>query len=136
MTEKSRLLRRRATAPAALVLLGALAAGCGQAGSGGLQLPPVGFAADAGQGQRLFSQRCASCHGPDARGPARGPPLLHDYYRPGHHGDVSFYMAVQNGVRQHHWHFGDMAPVPGVSPEQVAHIVAWVRAQQRAAGIR
>jgi len=131
MAEAARMVARIGVVAALAVL-----AGCDSGGSGGLQLPPIGFAADAQTGKVLFAQNCASCHGADARGTAQGPPLLHEFYRPGHHGDAAFYMAVQHGVRQHHWHFGDMPPVPGVTPEQVAHIVAWVRADQRAVGIR
>jgi hypothetical protein len=35
---------------------------------------------------------------------------------------------------QHHWEFGDI-PVPAVSGEGAAHVIAWVRQRQRAAGI-
>ena len=45
-------------------------------------------------------------------------------------------MAVRSGVRPHHWDFGPMPPVPGLTDAQVASIVAFVREQQRAAGIR
>jgi hypothetical protein len=45
-------------------------------------------------------------------------------------------MAVANGVRAHHWKFGDMAPVKGVTPDDVAHVTAYVRAEQRKVGIQ
>jgi hypothetical protein len=48
---------------------------------------------------------------------------------------MSFQMAVHRGVRQHHWPFGDMPPVPGLSAEDVGHIIAYVRQEQRRAGI-
>jgi len=128
--------RFRAVVRGGVIAVAAVLAGCDSGGAGGLQLPPIGFAADAATGKVLFAQNCAGCHGADARGTTQGPPLLHAFYRPGHHGDAAFYMAVQHGSRQHHWHFGDMPPVPGVTPEQVAHIVAWVRASQRAVGIQ
>jgi len=57
-------------------------------------------------------------------------------YRPGHHADLAFHFAVRDGVKQHHWPFGDMPPQPGVTPEQVGHAIACVRALQRQAGIR
>ncbi len=66
----------------------------------------------------------------------KGPPLIHDIYRPGHHADLSFHWAVKDGTKQHHWHFGDMPPIADVSPEQVGHIIAYVRREQRRAGIR
>lgn len=118
---------------AAAALLGL--AGCGGDGAG-LHLPPPGFVPDPGKGAALFRTRCAGCHGRDARGSERGPPLIHEIYRPAHHADIAFHFAVRDGVRRHHWRFGDMPPVPGLGPEDVGHIVAWVRAEQRRAGIR
>lgn len=44
--------------------------------------------------------------------------------------------AVRQGVRGHHWRFGDVPPVEGVSDEELAQIVAYVRTVQRANGIR
>ena len=112
-------------------------AGCDSSGSGSnmLPIPPKGFVADAAQGKRLFARHCTACHGRDLRGSRTGPPLLHKYYEPDHHSDLSFYMAVSKGVRQHHWQFGNMPPVSGVSPEQAGHIVAYVREEQRKVGI-
>lgn len=103
---------------------------------GKMHLPPPGFVADPNQGARLFASNCARCHGQDARGTDRGPPLIHKTYLPRHHGDLVFHMAVKKGARQHHWHFGDMPPVAGLSPEAVGHIIAYVRREQRRSGIR
>ncbi|MCG6872961.1 MAG: cytochrome c [Gammaproteobacteria bacterium] len=82
-----------------------------------------------------FQRRCAECHGLQANGTDHGPPLVHRIYEPGHHSDDSFYRAVREGVRQHHWPFGDMPPVAGVPDEEIARIVTWVRGLQRANGI-
>ena len=49
--------------------------------------------------------------------------------------DFSFQTAAKNGVRAHHWRFGDMQPVPGVTEKQVEWIVKYVREIQRANGI-
>lgn len=86
-------------------------------------------------GAALYSQGCASCHGDDLRGTDEGPPFLDAIYRPGHHADVAFLVAVRSGSRAHHWNFGNMPPVEGLTNEQVAAIVEFVREQQRAAGI-
>ena len=56
-------------------------------------------------------------------------------YGRGHHADVTFQLAVRNGVRRRHWHFGDMPPMPDVSPEQVESVIAFARAEQRWVGI-
>jgi mono/diheme cytochrome c family protein len=109
-----------------------LLAGCEKPGA---WLPPPGFIGDPEQGRVLFASRCASCHGADARGTDQGPPLVHEIYRPGHHADIAFHLAVKNGVRAHHWGYGDMPPQPGLTPEQVGHMVEWVRREQRRAGI-
>lgn len=45
-------------------------------------------------------------------------------------------IAVKYGSRQHHRRFGDMRPVEGLTLDNVAHITAYVRAEQRKAGIR
>ena len=101
-----------------------------------LHLPKPGYTADATRGQPLFSNNCARCHGGRGQGAREGPPLVHKIYRPGHHPDLSFHIAVKNGVRRHHWTFDNMPPIPGVSPEEVSDIVAYVRALQRQAGVK
>ncbi len=98
--------------------------------------PSPGLMPNAARGEVLYDERCASCHGVDLKGTEQGPPFLHRIYEPSHHGDASFQLAVRNGVRAHHWKFGDMKPVPGVSADDVAHITAYVRSQQRRVGIR
>ncbi|HRF71181.1 MAG TPA: cytochrome c, partial [Accumulibacter sp.] len=45
-------------------------------------------------------------------------------------------LAVKSGSRAHHWQFGDMAPVPGLTTDDVAQITAYVRLEQRKAGIQ
>ena len=86
-------------------------------------------------GEALFNQKCAVCHGRQAVGSAVGPPLVHRYYEPGHHSDMAFVLAVRRGVRAHHWRFGNMAPVPGLSDADVRAVIDYVRALQRAKGI-
>ncbi len=87
-------------------------------------------------GQRAFEAKCASCHGENAAGQdGVAPPLVHKIYEPGHHGDMSFLVAAQNGVRAHHWPFGNMPPVEGLTQGDVMNIVAYVRELQRANGI-
>lgn len=89
------------------------------------------------QGEILFNENCASCHGKNAAGQnGVAPPLVHIIYEPNHHGDMSFQMATSRGVRQHHWQFGNMPPIPNVSENDVVNIVAYVRGLQRANGIR
>lgn len=98
--------------------------------------PSPGLMPNAVKGKVLFEKHCAGCHGVDLTGTDKGPPFLNRIYEPSHHGDAAFQMAAKNGARAHHWQFGDMAPVPGVSPDDVAHITAYVRAKQQQAGIR
>ena len=89
---------------------------------------------DAAAGEPLYQQYCAACHGSDLRGTAAGPSHLSIVYEPNHHGDAAFALAVRNGVRQHHWNFGDMQPVQGLTDAQIATITAYVRDQQRIHG--
>ena len=95
-----------------------------------LELPAEHQAAEA-----LFGALCASCHGHRASGSETGPPLVHSVYRPAHHGDAAFDLAVVRGVKAHHWGFGDMAPVPGLAREDVEGLTAYVRWLQRSVGI-
>ena len=134
----------RRPACATLAFVGVLALGCGgsnAASDASAVAPrPIGEVAQADSatlavGQRLFDVSCALCHGPAASGTQQGPPLVHVIYEPNHHSDASFQRAAAQGVRAHHWNFGDMPPVPGVTPDDVAKIVAYVRHLQRQAGI-
>lgn len=97
--------------------------------------PSEGLMPNPAKGKKLFSANCASCHGADLKGSDKGPAMLHKVYEPSHHGDVAFQLAVKNGVRAHHWQFGDMKPVPGLTPDDVAHITVFIRAEQRKVGI-
>jgi len=90
----------------------------------------------ASAGEALFNANCASCHGKNAAGQdGVAPPLVHVIYEPNHHGDAAFHMAAQRGARAHHWPFGDMPPVEGVSGGDIDKIIAYVRTLQRANGI-
>lgn len=86
-------------------------------------------------GEGKFNSFCARCHGPEAIGTKQGPPLVHKIYEPNHHGDAAFQRAAANGVRAHHWQFGDMPKIEGVKPDDVDQIVKYVRWLQRQAGI-
>jgi mono/diheme cytochrome c family protein len=101
-----------------------------------LHLPPSGFKGDAAQGQITYNKFCISCHGERMQGTKQGPPLLDDVYSPKHHSDFAFHMAARDGVRQHHWRFGDMPKQPQVSPEDMENIITFVRREQRRIGIR
>ncbi len=104
-----------------------------------LQLPTPGAltagpaVADAGNGP--FREFCAECHGDEAVGTDKGPPLVHMYYEPNHHADASFVLAARRGAAQHHWTFGPMEPVARVSDSELYAIIGYVRSLQRAAGI-
>jgi mono/diheme cytochrome c family protein len=87
-------------------------------------------------GKQEFDKNCANCHGANAAGQEGvAPPLVHNIYEPGHHVDQSFYLAAKQGVRAHHWPFGNMPPVEGITDTEINQIVSYVRALQRANGI-
>ena len=98
--------------------------------------PPTSDSEDIlATGQTAFESRCSGCHGIGAVGSTAGPPLVHKLYEVGHHPDWSFRSAISNGVRSHHWNFGDMAPVEGVTEDEATAIICYVRDLQRQAGI-
>jgi len=97
---------------------------------------PASFTPTERLGEAAFAAACADCHGTNAAGrDGIAPPLVHVIYEPSHHGDASFAVAVHNGVRAHHWPFGAMPPVPGLTRAEVLSIIAYVRALQRENGI-
>ncbi|SHM58088.1 Cytochrome c [Paracoccus solventivorans] len=98
---------------------------------------PATLSPEAEVGQQAFAVNCASCHGTNAEGRAgTAPPLIHKIYEPGHHSDMAFVLAARNGVRAHHWPFGNMAPVPGLTDADLGGIIRFVREVQVANGIR
>lgn len=128
-------MKSAAVTTTALLVL-ALTAGCrGEPVDQLANFHPGPPPAELAEGQRLFQGNCQPCHGVNGTGSDRGPPLVHRIYEPSHHADAAFQLAVQRGVAPHHWRFGAMPPLPGVTPEQVARITAYVRWLQRSAGI-
>jgi len=93
------------------------------------------LSAIARKGAKAFDANCARCHGTNAAGSDRGPPLVHDIYNPGHHGDGAFFRAARRGARAHHWPFGDMPAQPQVTEEDISAIVRYIRELQEANGI-
>lgn len=85
-------------------------------------------------GADLYAANCAQCHGHDLRGTEEGPSFLSEVYEPGHHADGAFLLAVTRGVQPHHWQFGPMPPVEGLTTEDIEAIVALVRNRQQAEG--
>jgi mono/diheme cytochrome c family protein len=108
----------------AFVLL--LFAGCGGDGED---------STSATNGAALYAASCASCHGKDLRGTDMGPSHLSVVYERDHHPDDSFRRAVESGVRAHHWQYGDMAPIPELSADQITAIIAYVREVQSREGL-
>lgn len=97
---------------------------------------PAAFSETERMGAQAFEAKCAACHGVNAAGrDGMGPPLVHFIYEPNHHGDQAFHLAAMNGVRAHHWPFGNMPAVEGLTTNDVDAIVAYVRVLQRANGI-
>lgn len=93
---------------------------------------PQELSQTAQMGKKALNAVCADCHGQNAAGKmGNGPPLIHKIYEPSHHGDMAFHMAVQNGVRAHHWRFGNMPAQKGLTRADVEGIIAYVREVQQ-----
>ncbi len=130
--QMSRIVRSgfcRTAAVFAMLLVVACSGGGESEGSPGN--PPGAFR----EGKSLFTAQCSICHGASGQGAQTGPPLVHPIYRPNHHPDFSFHNAVNNGVPQHHWAFGDMPPRPGLSEGDVNSIICYIRQLQVNEGI-
>lgn len=84
------------------------------------------------RGQRAFNDTCAECHGENGAGSTAGPPLIDPIYRPSHHADGAFNIAIASGVRQHHWKFGSMPPQPDFDLADLPALVIFIREVQKA----
>jgi hypothetical protein len=60
---------------------------------------------------------------------------MHGFYKPSHHADITFYNAALQGVKAHHWNFGDMPRVRGAKREDLDAIVPFVRWLQQEKGL-
>jgi len=87
------------------------------------------------KGQVVFNNNCAACHGENAAGGLGGPPLIHTIYNPGHHANEAFVRAVKNGVRKHHWNFGNMPPQPQIGFSDLVFLTKFIREVQAQNGI-
>lgn len=130
----SNWLRTMGLVGSAILLIG----GCTSSGGASDSTGAVEITAQDGDlvdaGGDLYQANCAECHGADLRGTDKGPSHLSVVYEPNHHGDGAFILAIQRGVRAHHWPFGDMEAVEGLSGDDIAAIVAFVREQQQTHG--
>lgn len=127
-------MRRIALRSVLVLVLGTvivLVGSCSDSGSPTAQAPS---AAGEGEGAELYAARCASCHGADLRGTDRGPSHLSIVYEPGHHSDDAFRSAIRNGSPQHHWDFGAMPPVEGLTDDEVDSVIEFVRTEQERRG--
>jgi len=87
------------------------------------------------KGAKLYNQNCSICHGGALQGTKQGPPLLHPFYKASHHGNSAFYRAALKGVRAHHWEFGDMPPVKGMTVTKMESIIPYIRWFQKENGL-
>ena len=114
---------------AALVTTVAVLAGCGDDDGTSTASEPTD---ELAAGETAYVAHCSECHGTDLRGTDSGPSFLSIVYEPNHHPDDAFRSAPRAGVTAHHWTFGDMAPVPDVTDEELEAIIVFVRdAQER-----
>lgn len=132
MTAPSRLSKMLSVA-APFVAAGIVVAACGS-DSTSSSAPAVEGGETVERGAQVYASSCASCHGADLRGTEKGPSHLSIVYEPNHHGDDSFRSAIANGTPQHHWAFGDMEPVAGLSDADVEAVIAFVRFEQERQG--
>ncbi|HEX7767708.1 MAG TPA: cytochrome c [Nitrospira sp.] len=119
------------------VLLGVVgvAPACSQGESAPKAVATGAVPAELQSGETKFKANCSACHGAGGVGTSQGPPLVHKIYEPNHHGDAAFQRAAANGVKAHHWEFGNMPKIDAATPEDVDQIIRYVRWLQKQAGI-
>ncbi|NRP47788.1 MULTISPECIES: cytochrome c [unclassified Marinobacterium] len=89
----------------------------------------------AAYGQQVFNETCAACHGNNGAGTLKGPPLIHDIYNPGHHSNQAIISAIKNGVRQHHWPYGDMPAQEKIGFAKTMAVIEFIREVQVQNGV-
>lgn len=122
----------KALLPATAIVAAAL--GLGGCGSGNGDTPAAADPESIQLGAEVYAETCASCHGADLQGTDKGPSHLSIVYEPSHHTDASFRSAIANGAAQHHWNFGDMPPIEGLTGQDVEAVIAFVRSEQERQG--
>jgi len=95
---------------------------------------PVQDPALVAEGEVLYQASCATCHASNLEGTAVGPSHLSVIYNPEHHSDEGFRRAVLGGVQAHHWGFGDMPAITGLTDDDLVKIIAYIRENQRIKG--
>lgn len=125
-------LRFAPGAVAALALTVVFAAGCTDGG----QPEAAESVIDGDIGAEVYANNCASCHGANLEGTDKGPSQLSIVYEPNHHTDESYRAAIANGAPQHHWDFGDMPPVEGLTTDQVEAVIDFIRSEQERQGLQ
>ncbi|VAW08509.1 hypothetical protein MNBD_ACTINO02-292 [hydrothermal vent metagenome] len=95
---------------------------------------PVQDPALVAEGEVLYQASCATCHASNLEGTAVGPSHLSVIYNPEHHSDEGFRRAVLGGVQAHHWGFGDMPAITGLTDDDLGKIIAYIRENQRIKG--
>lgn len=100
--------------------------------TGGSDDPPApGSPEELALGAEVYDQSCATCHGPEARGGLAGPPLIHEMYEDLTGADIR--TVIGQGKSPTNWpqFEAGMAPVPNLSQDEVAAVIAYVRDVQR-----
>lgn len=123
-----KLNRSSLTVGIAVAALSVALAACGS------DAPTNSAGSQVERGGEVYAESCASCHGVDLRGTDKGPSHLSIVYEPNHHTDDSFRSAIADGAPQHHWNFGDMEPVEGLTEDDIEAVIAYVRAEQERQG--
>ncbi len=124
-------MKRRLTTLLATLGLAATLAACGSGDEATAPPEPIPASAD---GATVYALRCASCHGEDLRGTAKGPSQLSIVYEPNHHNDDTYRNAIRNGVAQHHWAYGNMPIVEDITDQQIELVINYIRTQQQQLG--
>ena len=142
---KDHLMSRTTFRVLAGVLLWFICVGCSENGTNARESPvspsmvqisgETELPKDFKEGETKFTTFCSSCHGAKGTGTSQGPPLVHKIYEPNHHADMAFQRAAAQGVKAHHWKFGNMPKIEGVTPDDVTQIISYIRWLQRQAGI-
>ena len=125
----------RACGMAVLLCVVGVAPACSQGESAPKAVATGPVPAELQTGEAKFKANCSACHGTGGVGTSQGPPLVHKIYEPDHHGDAAFQRAAANGVKAHHWEFGNMPKIDAATPEDVDQIIKYVRWLQKQAGI-
>jgi mono/diheme cytochrome c family protein len=91
-------------------------------------------APNATDGEQVYSDYCAACHGADFEGTTQGPSHLDPAFDPELTTDADYEAAIREGAETEDFEFVRMPPIRSLDDQQIADVIAYIRRVQEERG--